>query len=503
MNKLLLGLLPLVMYGCSPLPVSSDRNPAMIGGYTEKPGSELASQVVALRAKDTKKVFCSGSIIGTNVILTAAHCVYDSGAAAKPGNLEVVFGVDARNPEAPARTVGKIFIHENYYKFSSLNLCPYEPCDQPIMNSLSNSTSTDNDLALLLLNGPIPRGARAVLLPGKEERLEAASSWHSSGYGLNRPVAELTESSNIAEDGYSGILMTRQTKVVRKIGDVDVQVKFGKILAESTSVGSSCFGDSGGPIFAEIGGRKIQMGVASHLAGIKSSLPCRAISTAYIDISRYVNWIEESKAKILSQTIYAANYLGNANPPGDILEIEELESSAPSWLFAQLKEVMFRCESAQDKLTVNWFITGFKDPQFSRIPEGSGVAALTTKGGRTFKIAATKKNASVGLTRNINITEDELKSIWLKTRDIFALRRALLRNNKGQVFIGNENEYISVNGQDQGDAFKIVAATPQKIVLSSENSSFELVDLRPLKKGKDGKTVVEGKGTCIVEVVYR
>ncbi|MBI2395483.1 MAG: trypsin-like serine protease [Deltaproteobacteria bacterium] len=93
MRKLtILGFAALV--GCASSDPLGDRSEAVIGGDFDRE----TSAVVAVRREGAVEI-CSGVVVAARVVLTAGHCVWQS------GRYFVAFGADARRPDAEREVV--------------------------------------------------------------------------------------------------------------------------------------------------------------------------------------------------------------------------------------------------------------------------------------------------------------------------------------------------------------------------------------------------------------
>ena len=103
----------------------------MAGGTSAAPG-QFPHQVSLRNVSRGNTHFCSGSVIDHFFLLTAASC-FTYGFT--PGAIQIVAGVHELNATGGTEqvcSVGRAIIHENY-----------------------NTTTWDNDIALLILNEPL------------------------------------------------------------------------------------------------------------------------------------------------------------------------------------------------------------------------------------------------------------------------------------------------------------------------------------------------------------
>ena len=129
------ALLILILTGT---PVFADENSGLrrLTLRTDVLGWEAVGKVVLGRDN-----FCSGALIATNLVLTAAHCVYSNSGERRPAD-ELVFKAGLRDGEAIAEsTVARIVAHPAY-----------------VAGNAPDWNNVRHDVALLELETPIPSG---------------------------------------------------------------------------------------------------------------------------------------------------------------------------------------------------------------------------------------------------------------------------------------------------------------------------------------------------------
>ncbi len=237
----------------------------IVGGKPAKPG-KFPYQVRLYASADDEKGFCGGSIVDSQWILTAGHCVVESSEAQGPQEpVETVFvGYGSTDRVETTKIESeKIIVHPLY---------------------LEKALSGGSDVALVKLKEPIS-GAKKVEIanPDTEEALVTrgvkvtVTGWGAIWDPEDKEVVELL--SKVAPQAD----VTERLSFPRKLHEADIHVMArdecraiyepqqlgiadSEICAlKPRSVTNSCYGDSGGPlvVLAEEPRRYVQIGVVS------------------------------------------------------------------------------------------------------------------------------------------------------------------------------------------------------------------------------------------------
>uniref|UniRef100_A0A5S6QL27 Peptidase S1 domain-containing protein n=1 Tax=Trichuris muris TaxID=70415 RepID=A0A5S6QL27_TRIMR len=246
----------------------------IVGGSEARPHS--FPWQVQLRLYYTKYMYhtCGGSIIesstgqknGSDLVLTAAHCLYDHGTWSPPEALTVVAGVhNIANPTEPGQRRVKV----KRYQIGSYN-----------------KYTLENDIALLLLRAVVDYSNYIVpiCLPENGEALPRHVPCFVAGWGADSEYGKA-----------SRLLKQVETPVLPQ------SMCWQKSLPEKTFCAGfmrgkkdACLGDSGSPLVCKIGTKHVQYGIVSFGHGCaKKDYP-----GVYTRVSHYVQFIRKAEAKL-------------------------------------------------------------------------------------------------------------------------------------------------------------------------------------------------------------
>ena len=200
---------------------------SIIGGRTANPGDYPS--VVALEKATPGSWFCTGTLITSQWVLTAAHCVDGVSVA----TMRIRFD----DPDANDAAGGKVVAVSEVHSHPDFDW-----------------EAWDNDIALVKLTEPVTDRAPT---PIHRELVPPMTEVADVGYGV---------ADNM--DGGGGLLREVMKVTADCAGANDPSVSGDHLLCMDASDGrGSCFGDSGGPTFATIDGVRVVAGVTSGGTG--------------------------------------------------------------------------------------------------------------------------------------------------------------------------------------------------------------------------------------------
>jgi len=241
---------------------------AIVGGKTVRlDGSAQVAGVVAVLNQETGEI-CSGTLLESRVILTAAHCV---GKAAS--SLFIFVGEKVDEPRA-------LFIADA--AVAHVNYDGYLKRDE-------------NDLALLHFNGGLPKTIRPAKLVDGAVTLPPDAQLTIAGYG----VASM-------KNGGQGDGVLRQAEVALHRADFAAT----ELTLDQSQGRGGCAGDSGGPAFIKISGELRLVGVLSRPE--EANHTCRK-PTVYTKVAAFSEWIQINSRALAakSKNVFQARLLKN------------------------------------------------------------------------------------------------------------------------------------------------------------------------------------------------
>lgn len=264
----------------------------IINGSDVKATDAIATSVVAVYNTKTKYL-CTGTLIDTNVVLTAAHC-----APEKPSQLKIIFSTDI-DDTMNSRELDII---------QQLMLTVTDFQSHPKWNPNNETVEVNtSDIALIKFKGEIPKGYAPASFLDSYSGLKIGDTVSVAGFGVDyvdiskkidpKKYHNIDEAiamgTIICEDDKNGNHVTcskvemsgdgilRKTEApIAFIFETEISLREGKT--------GTCSGDSGGPAF-------IKKADAYYLLGVTSrgSSLCNDIGV-YTNAIYYKKWITDT-----------------------------------------------------------------------------------------------------------------------------------------------------------------------------------------------------------------
>ena len=225
---------------------------AIVGGRPADSGKWTWQVLVDVEtgngAPDNREIFCGGTLIARDWVMTAAHCAEDrvNGGFLAPSRLKVRVGSHDRS-QGRNISVSEIHVHPGFRRDPSEHLT--------------------HDIALVKLAEPVPEMLGTVAIPDGaiHDRIFVSGDPATAlGWGLTGVVENSCRDSDVGCPSYASVL--RQVEMTMRDDNSELcssNLFRDEICAGGTSGKDICANDSGGPLIVKDRGRYYQIGIVS------------------------------------------------------------------------------------------------------------------------------------------------------------------------------------------------------------------------------------------------
>ena len=262
----------------------------VIGGEKVNEKESLSYGIVGIWDTEEQAI-CTGSLIGPNIVLTAAHCINEN-----PKKMKIIFNVNLDN------IIGsKNQLLVNFYQRNVTDAKANSKYDSELN---AEKEEDHGDIALIKFEGDVPEGYAPVEMLSDITQLKRDVEITVAGFGVSDVYTEPINAKHYkdlqdaidygevycydeantdcvkVDMGGDGIL--RQTHApISSVQETEFR------LDESKGHGT-CSGDSGGPAYVTVDGKLLLTGVTS-----RGSFLCDNVGV-YTDVVPYLGWINET-----------------------------------------------------------------------------------------------------------------------------------------------------------------------------------------------------------------
>jgi hypothetical protein len=250
----------------------------IVNGYVADKTNPLKNHMVMVLSRfqeddlssDVLSTLCTGTLVGNNIVLTAAHC-FPKNTVSTQIIASINLFCSSGFSKQLVYTAYDVTIHPQYRHKTS-----------------PSSTAPDFDIATLKFDGILPPGYTPLPLVPVDIRQEMKNPTNQMvmiGYGRTHTTDDSLPELRYVTKTWDQLMLTKDS--------VNLIDRLGLVSVNQVDAHGGCSGDSGGPLLvAENGAYKI-MGVASYIESVSESKLCEQGQIFYTYVPSYWDWINE------------------------------------------------------------------------------------------------------------------------------------------------------------------------------------------------------------------
>ncbi|XP_053207718.1 uncharacterized protein LOC128391794 [Panonychus citri] len=241
-------------------------SPRIVGGNDALPG-EWCWHVALINADN--QYICGGALIGSQWILTAAHCITnlvrnDESIYVRVGDYDL--SAQIKSKSAQTQKVSTTYIHHNH-----------------------NGVTLDNDIALLKIQSPVQINDSICLvcLPERGSTRKPGQRCTVTGYGYREETGPIA--LKVREADVPIVDDQECTTKIQSVTEKTFILPTSSFCAGGERGNDACQGDGGGPLVCEVDGFYELTGLVSWGFG------CGRLDVpgVYVKVSNFIGWIHQ------------------------------------------------------------------------------------------------------------------------------------------------------------------------------------------------------------------